>query len=64
MALTWGGAWLLFRLPILPEGAGLPYLLTLLGLWNVTFLLLDRALGRLEAVYRRRWKRRLFPRGE
>ena len=63
MALTWGGALLLFRLPILPEGAGAPYLLTLLGLWNVTFLLLDRALGRLEIVCRRRW-RRLFPKGK
>ena len=63
MALTWGGALLLFRLPILPEGAGAPYLLTLLGLWNVTFLLLDRALGRLEIVCRQRW-RRLFPKGK
>ena len=61
MALTWGGALLLFRLPIAPEGEALPYLLTLLGLWNVTFLLLDRALGRLETVYQRRWRRRLFP---
>lgn len=61
VALTWGGALLLFRLPIAPEGEALPYLLTLLGLWNVTFLLLDRALGRLETVYQRRWRRRLFP---
>lgn len=60
VALTWGAALLLFRLPIAPEGEGVPYILALLGLWNVTFLLLDRALERLESVYRRRWRKLLF----
>ena len=65
VALTYGASLLLFHLPLVSEDLEtLPYLLTLLGLWNATFLLLDRALERLETAYRRRLKKRLFPGGE
>ena len=65
VALAYGAAALLFHLPLVSaeaEGAVVPYLLTLLALWNATFLLLDRALVRLEALYRKRLKKLLFPR--
>jgi len=56
--LSYAAAILLF--PALSEGPlGLPYFLTLLGLGNLTFLLLDLALGRLEIVYRKQWRKLL-----
>lgn len=42
------------------EGAGKGVLLLLLGLANLTFLLLDRVLGRLALLWRRKLRRRFF----
>ncbi len=63
VALACAAAIILFRLPLAAEaeaGGAVPLLPAMALLGNATFLLLDRALGPLEAAYRRRWKKLLF----
>lgn len=58
--LLYGVVWRVLGLPEDPDAGGFGALL--LALANATFLMLDRALGRLALLWRRKLRRRLFRR--
>lgn len=58
--LLYGVVWRVLGLPEEPAAGGFQILL--LALANITFLILDRALGRVTLLWRRKLRRRLFRR--